>query len=201
MAKKKIKTARGKVKNIVEFIFETGALKRVPRSGWSVAGIKNPESVADHSFRCAVIGYLLAHMERASAQRVLLMTLFNDLHEARITDLHKMAQNYIDARPAEDGAFQEQVESLPDNIRDELSGARKEYAVQETKESIIARDSDILECLIQAKEYYEHGYKGAAQLMKTAPEHLKTESAKKLWRYAQAMDVNEWWARIGSFER
>lgn len=201
MPEDKNNTESGREKNIVEFIFEAGALKRVLRSGWSVMGVKNAESVADHSFRCAVIGYLIAHMEHASAYRVMLMTLFNDIHEARITDLHKMAQHYLDAPPAEDKAFAEQVAMLPETILKELSDARKDYRIQESKESIIARDSDILECLIQAKEYLEHGHKGAARFMETAPEHLKTESAKELWRLAQSMDVNEWWARIGSFAR
>ncbi|MFH1754909.1 MAG: HD domain-containing protein [Candidatus Latescibacterota bacterium] len=201
MSGDKSKTPRGKDENIVEFIFETGVLKRVPRSGWSLLGIQNPESVADHSFRCAVIGYLLANMEQVSVHRTLLMTLFNDIHEARITDLHKMAQRYIDARPAEDASYEEQVGSLPEGMLQELSDMREEYRGQDSEESIVARDSDILECLIQAKEYYEHGHKSAALFMTKAPQHLKTDSAKKLWRLAQTIDVNEWWARIGSFDR
>jgi len=201
MVDDKSKTKGESDENIVEFIFEAGVLKRVPRSGWSVLGIKNPESVADHSFRCAVIGYLIAHMEKVSVSRVLLMTLFNDIHEARITDLHKMAQHYIDAPSAEDTAFEEQVSSLPEGISRELSEMREDYGAQESKESIVARDSDILECLIQAKEYEEHGHKAATLLTRQAPRHLKTESAKTLWQLAQTMDVNEWWSRIGSFER
>jgi putative hydrolase of HD superfamily len=201
MAEEKSKMKSGSDENIVEFIFEAGALKRVPRSGWSVLGIKNPESVADHSFRCAVIGYLIAHMEQVSVYRVLLMTLFNDIHESRITDLHKMAQRYIDARTAEDTSFKEQVASLPESILKELSEVRGDYSAQESKESIVARDSDILECLIQAKEYVEQGHTGAALFMKKAPDYLKTESARTLWRLAQTMDVNEWWSRIGSFAR
>lgn len=201
MAEEKIETKPGGEESIVEFIFEAGVLKQVPRSGWSVLGIKNPESVADHSFRCAVIGYLIAHMEKVSVYRVLLMTLFNDIHEARITDLHKMAQRYIDARTAEDNSFEEQVGSLPEDILQELSDVREDYGAQESKESVVARDCDILECLIQAKEYYEHGHKSAALFTKKAPEYLKTESAKTLWQLAQTMDVNEWWSRIGSFAR
>ena len=201
MADDKTRTIQGGEENIVEFIFEAGALKRVPRSGWSVLGIKNPESVADHSFRCAVIGYLIAHMEKVSVYRVLLMTLFNDIHEARITDLHKMAQRYIDARSAEDASFEEQVGSLPEDILQELSDVHEDYGAQESKESIVARDSDILECLIQAKEYYEHGHESSALLMKKAPEYLKTDSAKSLWQLAQTIDVNEWWVRISSFTR
>jgi putative hydrolase of HD superfamily len=188
-------------KSIVEFIFEAGLLKRVPRSGWSVLGIADHESVADHSFRCALIGYLLAHMENVSVYRTLLMTLLNDIHEARITDLHKMAQRYIDAAPAEDGAFEEQIGPLPDEIRGELSDMREEYRAQESAESIVARDSDILECLIQAKEYYEHGHRSAALFMEKAPEHLRTESAKRLWKLARSMDINEWWSKISSFTR
>ncbi|UCH84239.1 MAG: HD domain-containing protein [Candidatus Latescibacterota bacterium] len=201
MAKKKTDSRRGTNQNIIDFILEAGALKRTPRSGWSVLGIKHPESVADHSFRCGVIGYLLAHMEKVDVHRVLLMTLFNDIHEARITDLHKMAQRYIDARPAEDASFTEQVEALPTAMRRELSGIREDYADQTSRESIVARDSDILECLIQAKEYVEHGHKSAALFMTKAPKHLTTKSAKSLWRLAKTMDVNEWWARLGSFSR
>ena len=201
MTRKKTKTRRGGSKDVVEFIFEAGALKRTPRSGWSVLGVQHPESVADHSFRCAVIGYLLARMEKVDVQRVLLMTLFNDLHEARITDLHKMAQRYIDARQAEDMSHEEQVGALPAELREELTGVRRDYTDQTSKESIVARDSDILECLIQAKEYVEHGHKSAALFMTKAPGHLKTKSAKTLWRLAQTMDVNEWWARLGSFAR
>ena len=201
MAEEKIRPERGTEESIVEFILEAGNLKRVPRSGWSVLGIMNPESVADHSFRCAVIGYLIAHMEKVSVYRTLLMTLFNDIHEARITDLHKMAQRYIDAKPAEDASFDEQIELLPEGIHGELSDVREEYRAQMSEESIVARDSDILECLIQAKEYHEHGHKSASLFMEKAPEYLKTDSAKKLWELARTMDVNEWWSRIGSFAR
>jgi putative hydrolase of HD superfamily len=140
-------------------------------------------------------------MEKVSVYRTVLMALFNDIHEARITDLHKMAQRYIDAVPAEDASFEEQVGSLPEGIHREMSDLRVEYRAQESAESIVARDSDILECLIQAKEYHEHGHRSAALFMEKAPEHLRTESAKKLWSLAQTMDVNGWWSRISSFTR
>jgi putative hydrolase of HD superfamily len=188
-------------KSLVEFIFEAGLLKRVPRSGWSVLGIAQPESVADHSFRCAVIGYLLAHQEGVSVERTVLMTLFNDIHESRITDLHKMAQRYIDAEPAEDASHTDQIDPLPDGIRNNMSDLREEYRAQESQESIVARDADILECLIQAKEYLTHGHSSASLFMEKAPSHLKTASAKKLWEMALEMDVNEWWSRIGTFTR
>jgi len=176
-------------------------LKRVGRSGWSVLGIKDAESVADHSFRCAVIGYVLARTEKISPYKVLLMALFNDMQEARITDLHKMAQRYIDVETTEDGAFYEQIGSLPRGIKHELADMRKEYKGQRSPASIIARDADILECLIQAKEYHEHGYLQATKFMKKAPRFLRTESARKLWQSAKNTDLNEWWFKLSGFKR
>ncbi|RKY32542.1 MAG: HAD family hydrolase [Candidatus Omnitrophota bacterium] len=188
-------------KNIHKFITEVGMLKRVVRSGWSVLGIKNAESVAEHSFRCAVIGYVLAHLEKARVYKVLLMTLFNDLAEARITDLHKMAQRYINIDSAEDRAFCQQAGYLPRKLELELVKIRKEYRKQKTIESIIARDADILECLIQAREYFQHGFSQARHFMKKAPAFLKTKSAKKLWKTAKNTDISNWWFKLGEFRR
>jgi putative hydrolase of HD superfamily len=196
-----MKNKKGTKQDIINFIAEAGMLKRVSRSGWSVLGIKDAETVAEHSFRCAVIGYIIARLEKADPYKVLLMTLFNDIHEARITDLHKMAQRYIEAEPCEDESFYEQISKLPHNIRDELQGMREDYKLQDTKESLIARDADIIECLIQAKEYQEHGYKEAYKFMEKAPEHLKTKSAKELWKKAKSMNLNDWWMSLSDFKR
>jgi len=176
-------------------------LKRVSRSGWWVLGIKDSESVAEHSFRCAVIGYVLASMENLPPYRVLIMTLFNDLHEARINDLHKMSARYIELRKAEDRAFAEQVSELPVKMKNELSGAHLEFRDQKSKEAVAARDADILECLIQAKEYHEHGFKEAVKFMKKAPAYLRTKSAKKLWQLARKSNLNAWWEGLSEFKR
>jgi putative hydrolase of HD superfamily len=188
-------------KILLDFIAEAGMLKRTPRSGWSVLGIKNAESVAEHSFRCAVIGYVLARMEKAAPYRVLLMTLFGDIPEARITDLHKMAQRYLNTPAAEDKSFSEQINYLPRSIKAELAGTRREYRLQRSRESVIARDADILECLIQAREYYEQGFIEADKFMKKSPAHLKTKSARQLWRGAKNTNLGDWWFKLTKFRR
>ena len=65
----------------------------------------------------------------------------------------------------------------------------------------MARDADILECLIQAKEYHEYGFKEAHKFMFKAPRFLKSKSARKLWALAKAKPLNEWWMRLSGFER
>ncbi|MDD4293898.1 MAG: HD domain-containing protein [Candidatus Omnitrophica bacterium] len=192
---------RNKMDFLAQFIAEAGMLKNMPRSGWNVLGIKNPESVADHCFRCAVIGYILAGMERADKFKVLLMTLFNDIHEARITDLHKMAQRYIDLPEIENKAFFEQIEFLPENIRSELAGLRKEYLEQKTGESLIARDADIIECLIQAKEYINYGYPQAEKFLKKSAKLLRTKTALSLWAHIKSDESMLWWEKLPNIKR
>ncbi len=185
----------------LNFFAEAGLLKRVKRSGWWVAGIENPETVAEHCFRCAVIGYYLAHCEGVDVFKVVTMTLFNDIHEARINDLHKMGHHYIDFRPAEQKVFSDQIAHLEKRIKEALRTMRKDYDDQLSRESIVARDADILECLIQAKEYVDNGYPVARTFFKRAPDHLKTPTARKLWRRALSWDSHAWWQNVVKFER
>src|SRR6266478_8558315 len=119
----------------LDFFAEAGLLKRVKRSGWWVAGIENPETVAEHCFRCAVIGYYLAHCEGVDPFRVVTMTLFNDIHEARINDLHKMGHYYIDFRDAEKKAFTDQMARLEKKVKGHLLRMRADYEGQRSPES------------------------------------------------------------------
>ena len=185
----------------LDFFAEAGLLKRVKRSGWWVAGIDNPESVADHSFRTAVIGFYMAHREKIDPHKVVCMCLFNDIHEARINDLHKMGHSYIDFKDAEKRVFQDQVKNLDQDVRDPLSALRKEYDEQETPESHVARDADILECLIQAKEYLDSGHLEAEQFFECAPKYLKCDTAKKIWGQIADWDSSSWWQNVVKFER
>jgi putative hydrolase of HD superfamily len=185
----------------LNFFAEAGLLKKIKRSGWWVAGIKDPESVAEHSFRCAIIAYYMAHAEKVDPYRVLIMALFNDIHEARINDLHKMGHYYIDFKKAEKKVFRDQLKDFGDPFKQELSGIREEYDAQETKESLIARDADILECLIQAKEYDQQGHAKAKTFLKRAPDFLRTKSAQKLWKQLVRWNSASWWQNVVKFER
>ena len=187
--------------NAVNLFAEAGLLKKIKRSGWWVAGIKDPESVAEHCFRCAVMAYYIAHLEKADVLKVLIMALFNDVHEARINDLHKMGHFYIDFKEAEKKVFKDQVRDLDPAVSAQLGALRREYEAQRTRESLVARDADILECLLQAKEYHDHGYLKAEKFFKTAPDHLKTKTARKLWKTIRNWDSSAWWEKVVKFER
>src|SRR5437764_14417647 len=99
--------------DIAKYLYEIGQLKRVKRSGWWIAGIPDPESVAEHSFRTALLGYILASLEGADPQKTAMICLFHDTGEARINDLHRVAKRYINVGNREEGALEEQAQRPP----------------------------------------------------------------------------------------
>jgi putative hydrolase of HD superfamily len=83
------------MKNIANFLFEAGMLKRTPRTGFQFLG-SGAESVAEHIFRTSMIGYTLAQLdEEADAGRVVLLCLFHDIPEARTGDLNYVNKKYV----------------------------------------------------------------------------------------------------------
>ena len=59
---------------LVEVIKTAGKLKKQKRSGWvKKAGILNAESVADHSYRMALIGAILAEEQSLDPGKVIRM--------------------------------------------------------------------------------------------------------------------------------
>ena len=82
---------------IVDYLFEAGMLKRLPRTGWLNAGIKHPETVAEHSHRTALLGAVLAVMEGADPAKVALMGVLHDTQETRVGDIAYIGRRYLKA--------------------------------------------------------------------------------------------------------
>ncbi len=184
------------MRELANFLFEVGNLKNVDRSGWWLLGNKVPESVAEHSFRCAILGYILAKLENVDSSKVVMMCLFHDVHESRTNDLHKIAQKYINLEEAGDKVMKEQLGSLKGFIGEEIKDVLGELVSQETTESIVAKDADILECAMQAREYQVQGYDDAVDWLERADDRLKCKSSKKLLSILKQSDPNEWWKKL-----
>jgi len=184
------------MQELVQFLFETGHLKNVDRSGWWLLGNKDPESVAEHSFRCTIMGYILAKLENVDASKVIMMCLFHDVHETRTNDLHKVVQKYIKQEEAGDKATEDQLKPLKDSIGKEISDVLGELTNQESRESVVAKDADILECAMQAREYQVQGYEAAVDWLDRADSKLKCESSRKILALLKVSDPGEWWKKL-----
>jgi putative hydrolase of HD superfamily len=179
--------------DIAKFLYEMGQLKRVKRSGWWIAGVKDPESVAEHSFRTAAIAYILAQLEGANIERVVSMALMHDMGEARTNDAHRIVRRYVDWESVDRKAAEDQSKRLPDKIAEEVRSMISEFEEAVSLEGQVARDADLLECLVQAREYQAIGYPDVVDWILNAQAALKTESAKKIAVECLKTEPKEWW--------
>ena len=180
-------------KEIAKFIYEMGQLKRVKRSGWWIAGIENPESVAEHSFRTIFIASILAQLEGVNLEKVVLMALSHDMAEARTNDAHRIVRRYVDWKNVDGKVVKEQSIRLPNEIAGRIISLFEELEKGVSPEARIVRDADLLECLVQAREYQALGCRDVADWISNAQAALTTESAKKLAVECIKTEPKEWW--------
>jgi putative hydrolase of HD superfamily len=177
-----------------------GQLKRVKRSGWWIAGVKDPESVAEHSFRAAVIAYLLAYLEGADREKAVSMALFHDTAEARTNDAHRIVRRYVDWERVDQKAVRDQSKRLPGPLAKQFTSLFSEFEQALSLEAQVARDADLLECLAQAREYQALGYEDVVDWILNAQAALRTESAKKIAAECLKTEPKEWWQGLKALE-
>ena len=186
-------------KKIINFIFELGQLKRVRHEGWKIIGINNPESVAEHSLRAAQIGFILARLEKyKEPSEVCSILVFHDIAECRIGDIHKIGNRYISVN--EEKVVEEQTARLG-NVGKEILGMYKQMERKNTKAGIIAKDADLLEQAITAKEYIEKGYGFAQDWINNVSKSVKTKSAVNLLKDLKKSNSNDWWQGLKKLKK
>jgi putative hydrolase of HD superfamily len=176
-------------KAAARFLYEVGMLKKTPRTGYRFLG-SGEESVAEHSFRTAVIGYVLASgVDRVDPHRVVLMCLMHDFHEARTDDHNYVYKRYVkvDERRAvgdmvKDLSFGSQIETLTN-----------EFNAGETLEARLSKDADQLDLILTLKEQQDLGNPYAKEWLAFALKRLVTDSGKQLASEILGTDSTEWW--------
>ena len=177
------------MKNIANFLFEVGMLKRTPRTGFQFLG-SGAESVAEHSFRSAMIGYTLAQLDgQADVGRVLQLCLFHDIPEARIGDLNYVNKKYV--KPDEEKAVEDLARQLP--FGDDYRQTLQEFIANQSREAQLAHDADQLEMVLSLKEYKDLGNRYADEWYPFSLQRLQTPVAKQLAATIWETDSSKWW--------
>lgn len=167
------------IQKIVNLIFEALHLKNLDHIGFKYLHIKQPDTVAEHSLNAAQIGYILAKMEGADANKVATMLVWHDIAETRIGDMHKVAVWYItNKKDLERQVMKDQFSGL--DFWEEIKTYFEEMDERLTLEWKVAKDADYLEQAFQAKTYKEIWYEDAQNRITNVGNALKTESAKKI---------------------
>ena len=177
------------MKALINFLFEVGMLKKTPRSGYQFLG-SGQESVAEHSFRTAIIGYMLS-LEEAHADpfKITLMCLFHDLPEARTGDLNYVNKRYVHVD--EEKAVRDLAKGLP--YRDDIISLNHEFNQGISLEAKISKDADQLDLILELKEQQDLGNKYAIEWLKYAVQRLETGVAKAMASEILETDSTEWW--------
>ncbi len=187
MKMKEVKEEK-KLKEIIDFLFEVGMLKKTPRTGFQFLG-SGKESVAEHSFRTAIIGYILAKIEGVDWKKVLLMCLFHDLHEARTGDFNYVNRIYNKC---------DEIKALRDalhftGIEDEILPLLQELNNVSSYEAVLAHDADQLDLILSLKEEHDLGNKYAMTWIKYALKRLRSDIGKRIAELIKDTDHTDWW--------
>jgi len=172
-------------------IYETGLLKLSKRTGWWLCGVKDPETIAEHSFRTAIIAGLLAGMEGADPARATFLAVWHDSQETRVGDIPHLGRRYLQAAGNEH-ITKHQTTGLPSAVAEQLRSLVRDYENGDSPEVNCAHDADKLECLFQAIEYRDSGHQNVGRWIEASRTRLRTKSAERLADAAVAMTSQEW---------
>lgn len=173
---------------LADFVFELGMLRKTPRTGYQFLG-SGAENVAEHSFRTAMIGYMLARKCDADVARTVFLCLFHDVHEARIGDFNYVNRIYNTSNPVL--AITHALEGT--GLRQEALELWHELEAGVTLESRLAQDADQLDFIANLKEELDLGNPYASKWLEHAVLRLKTDPALELARAIQTTDQSDWW--------
>ena len=137
---------------LLELLSRAAKLKTTPRHCFTAPGRK--ESVADHSWRIALMAMLLRGTEEfrgLDLDKVVRMCLIHDLGEAFTGDIPSFEKTEADVQ-REDGLFQEWVDSFPVSLREEWHALLREMDERQTPEARIYKALDQTEAVISHNE-------------------------------------------------
>jgi putative hydrolase of HD superfamily len=170
----------------MRFFFELGLLKDMQRTGWYFIGERDGDCVAAHCFRASFIAHWLARKVRANPDKCMRMALIHDVGETRVWDINKVSASYTEKD--EERAAKEAMKGSFDGFS-RLYGETKE---RKSKDALVARDADLLECIMQAKTFEMRGNPLAREWIVNASKGLHFQASKDL---AARISKNSrvWW--------
>jgi len=177
-------------KNTIDFLSICGKLKQTKRTGWTKYKeiTSRVESVADHSFRIALMAFVFGLQQEEDkeekvldVQKLVTMALVHDIAESIVGDItphcgiSKEEKNTLEVE-----AMEKLKETLGDVAGETIETLWLEYENGSSREARVVKELDKLEMLLQASEY-ENEYKDVdlTEFYSSCDGSFKTESGKR----------------------
>lgn len=178
------------------FLEQVNRLKTVRRTGWIVEGIREPESVADHSFGMTLLTLILGRERKGlDLNKAVKMGLTHDLAESIIGDVlvdWKVELNEGKPMPGkhhgisseekyrlEKKAFRSLANKLPHG--EELLELWEEFEAGKTEEAKFVREMDRLDMLFQAMVYERNEEKDLSRWFRGKRNAIEDPEIKKIF--------------------
>lgn len=155
---------------VIEFLLKSFELKDEERAGWKLRGIRQPESVADHSWGTALLCWLYAPRPAGNSaverERAVAMALLHDIAEAEMGDVatrvhsEERSMSAAEKERRERAAFEKMRDLLPrdQSSRDlELAALWEEYEAGKSETARFVRDMNLCDMCLQALLYQQGG--------------------------------------------
>ena len=134
-------------------------LKNIQRKGWiDKLGIKNPESVADHSYSMALMSMIVSDLHGLNTNKIVKMSLLHDLAESNVGDFTPEEISKTRKLELENDAMKKILEKLPQELIKSYQDVWNEFLAGNSEESIFVHEMDKLEMAFQAKQYLDEGF-------------------------------------------
>lgn len=144
-----------KTMELLELFHKLGDLKTIKRAGIVRMGVPNAESIADHSFRVAIIAMFFSdYLKDIDCQKLIKMALIHDIPETICGDITPHdGISLEEKKKIEKIALAELLSKIPN--KDEYIDLWHEYDEGKSHEAKIVQNIDKLEMVIQAGEYQQ----------------------------------------------
>jgi putative hydrolase of HD superfamily len=146
--------ARRKRQTLLGLFAVAGRLKQEPRRGWVLRlHMDRPESVADHSYRVALMAMVYSDLRKLDAGKAMRMALLHDLPEALVGDSIPGERTPPEKRRLESAAMSDILKDLPPELSERYHSVWHELEEGKSAEAKLVKELDKVELAIQADEY------------------------------------------------
>lgn len=148
----------------LDYLLHVYRLKDRPRTGWSLRGVEDPESVADHSWGTALLCLLFADEAGVDTAEALEIALVHDIAEAETGDFARRDGADVAGKPALEAEAMAGLAALRAGPAAERVQRRWEaYETRSGRAARFVRDMNLLDMCLQALAYARRGGGGAGE--------------------------------------
>jgi putative hydrolase of HD superfamily len=166
------------MENLIEFLHKVGELKKIKRTGWVYYKVPDPESVAEHSFRVAVMALILSEKLGFDKDKCVKMAVVHDLAESLVGDITPWDKKEMESKHENETKAMHELTARIDN--EEIMKLWEEYEEGKTPEAVFVRELDKAEMFLQAWEYEEEHGKNLKEFMESAMEKVKNPELREM---------------------